>query len=65
MSTLQDFKDNISREVHGISIKEAIENGICISCKRPPIFYSEAGRKEYRITGLCEPCFDKICEEGE
>jgi hypothetical protein len=25
--------------------------------------YSEAGRREYHISGLCERCFDAICAE--
>lgn len=24
--------------------------------------YSEAGAREYKITGLCEWCFDEICD---
>jgi hypothetical protein len=48
--------------------KEALTNGVCIRCKQPPTFYSMAGRAEYPITGLCEPCFDLVTgaeETGE
>ncbi len=65
MSNLQDFKDNMSMELYGMTKEEAIEKGICISCKKPPTYVSEAGRKEYPISGLCEPCFDDITRPME
>ncbi len=42
------------------TVAEAIEEGICIDCKEPaiPKCYSEAGLREYHISGLCETCFD-------
>lgn len=34
---------------------------ICLVCKLPalPRCYSDAGRREVAISGLCEPCFDR------
>jgi hypothetical protein len=63
MDPLQKFKDEVSIAATGMTKKEALDQGICVNCKKPPIFYSEAGRKEYQISGMCEPCWDKICEE--
>jgi hypothetical protein len=60
---LQQFKDETSRRAYGMTAREAIEQKICISCKKPPTFTSEAGFREYRITGLCEPCFDRITKD--
>jgi len=43
--------------------KDALSrDGMCISCREPalPKCYSEAGRREYGISGLCEKCFDAI-----
>jgi hypothetical protein len=62
---LKDLKDSITRAAYGMTAAEAKEKGICISCKKPPTFYSEVGRKEYGITALCEPCFDEITRETE
>lgn len=50
--------------VHGITKAEAHEKFICIDCKKTPKFHTLAGRREYVISGYCEPCFDKIAEEG-
>lgn len=49
---MQQFKTEASR---------AISQNICVECKKPPRFYSEAGRIEYQISGLCEYCFDAAC----
>lgn len=36
--------------------------GLCVGCGEPalPKCYSEAGVREYRISGQCEPCFDAM-----
>ena len=62
MSKLQELKDHVSKVVFNLSLSEALERGICISCKEDalPKCYSEAGVREYRRSGLCERCFDEI-----
>jgi len=64
---MQYFVDNLSNNLYGQTIGEANKTGLCISCKKPAMqrCYSSAGRKEYRISGLCEMCFDEICGEEE
>ena len=59
---LKAFQDQMAKEVFGQTKEEAKESGLCINCHQPalPNCYSEAGRKEYKISGLCEKCFDKI-----
>ena len=38
----------------------------CLFCgDHPPQFYSAEGRAEFRISGLCEYCFDKTMTEDE
>lgn len=65
--TLQKLKDTLAKELYGQTAKDAQKTGLCINCKQPalPNCYSEAGRKEYRISGLCEKCFDKITDFPE
>jgi len=50
----------LAKALYGMTRAEAITEGICIDCKKTATWYSPAGAKEYRISGLCEPCFDKI-----
>jgi hypothetical protein len=65
MADLQDFKDDLAREAHGMTTAEAHAKGICINCQKPPRFKTEMGRREYRISGMCEYCFDDLFEETE
>ena len=62
MVTLEKFKDNLAFDIYGMTKSEAIKKGICIQCKEPaiPKCYSNAGIKEYKISGLCEKCFNEI-----
>jgi hypothetical protein len=57
---LQKLKDTTAVAAFGITKAEAIEQNICINCKKPPTVYSDLGLKEYQISGICEPCFGKI-----
>jgi len=60
---LQVFKDNLAKELFGKTTQEAKAEGLCAQCKEEalPKCYSEAGRREFTISGLCEKCFDEIC----
>lgn len=72
MSSLQQLKDGMAKSCYGMTKQEAIAQGICVDCKQginvqvgtreriPGIIYSVGGVKEYKITGLCEFCYDKI-----
>ena len=46
-------------------VKLAQARGVCVICEEPATWYSEAGRREYRISGTCESCFDKMFGEPE
>ena len=50
-----------------ISLAEAWKKGVCAACLRPALenCYSDAGQKEYHISGLCERCFDAATKEDE
>jgi len=63
-NTLQDFKDDLSKALYGKTTADTKESGLCIQCNEPalPKCYSDAGRKEFSISGLCEKCFDSIFE---
>ena len=61
-ATLQAFSQKISKDIFGMTLKEAHEKNLCISCKSSiesqdlePI-----DADEYRISGLCPTCFDRI-----
>jgi hypothetical protein len=64
---LQNFKDKLAKELFGQTVNESQSTGLCIQCKEPaiPKCYSEAGKREYYISGLCEKCYDEMWEEGK
>jgi hypothetical protein len=64
---LQAVKDQLSTAAHGITAAEAWAKGICIDCKEPaaPKCHTPEGHGEYRISAMCEECFDKMAEECE
>lgn len=45
--------------------EEAWKAGVCLECKKPasPKCYSQAGKKKYMISAICEECFDKMFKE--
>lgn len=45
----------------------ALMGGLCVECRRPALEHcsTDAGRKEYNISGLCEECFDAAFAERE
>lgn len=63
LTKLKEILNNIAINQFGMTKEQAIEQNICISCKKLPEFYSEDGRKEYKITGLCEYCYDRMWDQ--
>ena len=65
MTVLDEFKDGLSKVAFGMTKAEAHAKGVCTQCREPaiPKCYSDAGRNEYSISGLCEQCFDALFEE--
>lgn len=63
MDNLQGIKDALADAMYNMTKTEAHKKGICIDCKKEalPRCYSDTGRREYTISGLCEECFDRIC----
>jgi len=64
---LEDLKTNLAKDLYGMTKAEAIKKGVCIDCKKPAMSgcYSDAGVREYQISGLCEKCFDQITGGGD
>ena len=60
--SLQQLKDRWAIAVHGMTAQEAWSRNICVQCKQPALSKcpTEAGRREYLISALCERCFDAM-----
>lgn len=60
---LKKFLDVVTREEFGIAKTEAKKKDICVFCHEPvgpKDFRDEESREEYRISGICQKCQDKI-----
>ena len=33
--------------------------GVCVFCKEPPVLRNELEKREYAISAICGPCWDK------
>lgn len=55
------------RRMKKIKAENVSAEPFCIRCHRPAYehCYSQAGRDEVGISGLCEECFDEICKEED
>lgn len=65
LSILQ--KDMLQTKVLKIPVADAKSKGLCASCGHPAMgnCYSDAGGREYQISGICERCFDRATKEEE
>ena len=64
---LDDLKKNLAEEAGLMPLQDAWDAGVCVQCREPalPKCYSDAGRREYGISGMCEECFDNLFKEEE
>ena len=62
---LEDFKDLSARITLGMTKTEAHTKQICIDCKLPidGRLKTEAGAREYQISGICELCWDDMFKQ--
>lgn len=63
----KSLRNKISQSIFNMDIDSAHEKGICINCGQEALSncYSERGREEYWISGLCEKCFDAMTSEED
>jgi hypothetical protein len=65
MTSPKEFSNNLAKEIYGKNPSDCMAEGVCIQCGENAMenCYSEVGRKEFYISGLCEKCFDSIFED--
>lgn len=62
---MQKLKQELAKQVFGEDAVFNMEAGLCIACKEPALAkcYSDAGRREVAISGLCEVCWDEMFKD--
>ena len=68
--SLDDIKNHLARQAFGETAAEALRLGHCVNCKMPHRLtesdkgpgstWTEAGRREIGLSGICEHCFDNL-----
>jgi hypothetical protein len=64
--SLQSVKDTLAVAMFGITASQAVDQLICIQCKRPIVdigFPTLQDSAEYLISGICHKCYPST--EGE
>lgn len=60
MSTLEQYKENLSLKLFGRSYILAIAGNQCVECGKPATYFRDAlSAKEYQIAATCQHCQDK------
>lgn len=63
----EENKDALAREAGLLTRDEAHARNVCVNCQKDVDeegrIYSPAGAREYRISGMCELCFDELFGE--
>jgi hypothetical protein len=64
-SNLNDLLGSLACQAFEQTKHEAHAAGTCLKCKEPalPKCHTDAGVREYGISGMCESCFDMMFEE--
>ena len=56
-STMKNVLDSTAQAVFGMTLKEALEKGVCVKCKqKAEEFRDPPSEKEYKLSGLCQGC---------
>lgn len=59
--------ERLEKYLYGTTKVEAQRLNVCLRCKEyvDEHIYTEAGKSEYRISGICEDCFDYMFKDNE
>ena len=58
---MQSFLDNLSLSMFGRARSLAQAGNGCVMCGKPAVkFDDKASEREYQISGLCQPCQNKV-----
>ncbi len=65
MESIKQLQLELAKQVFGEDAPTNIEAGLCIVCKEPALqkCHSEAGRREVKISGICESCWDDMFKD--
>lgn len=61
---MKAFIDGVAKDFFGKSLTETLSGNTCMFCKEPDFnFKDEASKREYKISGICQKCQDKVFGE--
>jgi len=64
---VKDLLEQLAIGAFGSRPGTARAEGACVRCERPALEHcsTEAGRREYAISALCEECFDAMFSDDD
>lgn len=64
---LDDLKKTLAADAGLMPLDAAWAKGLCVDCRQPaePKCHTAAGHGEYRISGMCEECFDALFADDD
>lgn len=66
MAGFLSFKDQLSFQLFGKTLTDALNEDICLRCKNPKgEFRDPLSERDYFISGMCQKCQDEIYENTE
>ena len=58
----KELLDQIAKMTFGITVTDAVQEGICIFCVKPAKSFSTGEfKKIYETSGMCQPCQEEEC----
>jgi len=65
-NSMDGFINVVGKQIFGIGRKQAHKLNICVTCKDSVlVLRDELSYKEYKISGMCQMCQDKVFKEEE
>jgi hypothetical protein len=66
MSTLEQYKENLSMKLFGRSAILALAGNQCVECGKPATYFrDEISKREWSISCLCQRCQDEVFCDNE
>ena len=62
---MQNFLNQMARQMYGRTVSESLKQGICVQCAKPAVpALTPQHLAEYHISAMCSTCQDEVFEDS-